>query len=616
MSSGKIGVTSDNLFPIIKKFLYSDHDIFLREIVSNAVDAIQKLKVLSSKGEYPGDMSGAKVRVVLNKKKKTLTVSDDGIGMTGEEVEKYINQIAFSGANEFLEKYKDDVNAIIGHFGLGFYSSFMVSSKVEIITRSWQEGAKAVKWSCEGNPEYILEETERETVGTDVIMHINKESAEFLEEQKISEILGKYCKFLPVPILFGKKKEWKEGKEVETEEDNQINETTPAWTRKPADLTDEDYLAFYRKLYPMADEPLFNIHLNVDYPFNLTGILYFPRIKNNLEVQKNKIQLYSNQVFVTDSVEGIVPDFLTLLHGVLDSPDIPLNVSRSYLQSDSNVKKISAHITKKVADRLQKIFKEKRDEFEKKWDNLKIFIEYGMLTEEKFNDRAESFFLLKNTEGKYFTLDEYEKLIKEMQTDKDKNLIYLYTNHAEEQYTFVEAARSKGYDVLVMDDILSTPLINKLEQKYNNKRFTRVDADVIEHLIRKDDGEKKELSWEEKQELSPVFQAVAPENGGVSFIVDFKDLGEEGAPMVVTRNEWMRRMKDMSQFQQGMSFYGDMPESLNLVVNISHPLVRKVLDEKDQALGETLNSLQEELKNLKKEEGTLEKITKGKKEEE
>ena len=616
MSSGKIGVTSDNLFPIIKKFLYSDHDIFLREIVSNAVDAIQKLKVLSSKGEYPGDMSGAKVRVVLNKKKKTLTVSDDGIGMTGEEVEKYINQIAFSGANEFLEKYKDDVNAIIGHFGLGFYSSFMVSSKVEIITRSWQEGAKAVKWSCEGNPEYILEETERETVGTDVIMHINKESAEFLEEQKISEILGKYCKFLPVPILFGKKKEWKEGKEVETEEDNQINETTPAWTRKPADLTDEDYLAFYRKLYPMADESLFNIHLNVDYPFNLTGILYFPRIKNNLEVQKNKIQLYSNQVFVTDSVEGIVPDFLTLLHGVLDSPDIPLNVSRSYLQSDSNVKKISAHITKKVADRLQKIFKEKRDEFEKKWDNLKIFIEYGMLTEEKFNDRAESFFLLKNTEGKYFTLDEYEKLIKEMQTDKDKNLIYLYTNHAEEQYTFVEAARSKGYDVLVMDDILSTPLINKLEQKYNNKRFTRVDADVIEHLIRKDDGEKKELSWEEKQELSPVFQAVAPENGGVSFIVDFKDLGEEGAPMVVTRNEWMRRMKDMSQFQQGMSFYGDMPESLNLVVNISHPLVRKVLDEKDQALGETLNSLQEELKNLKKEEGTLEKITKGKKEEE
>jgi len=616
MSSGKIGVTSDNLFPIIKKSLYSDHDIFLREIVSNAVDAIQKLKVLSSKGEYPGDMSGAKVRVVLNKKKKTLTVSDDGIGMTGEEVEKYINQIAFSGANEFLEKYKDDVNAIIGHFGLGFYSSFMVSSKVEIITRSWQEGAKAVKWSCEGNPEYILEETERETVGTDVIMHINKESAEFLEEQKISEILGKYCKFLPVPILFGKKKEWKEGKEVETEEDNQINETTPAWTRKPADLTDEDYLAFYRKLYPMADEPLFNIHLNVDYPFNLTGILYFPRIKNNLEVQKNKIQLYSNQVFVTDSVEGIVPDFLTLLHGVLDSPDIPLNVSRSYLQSDSNVKKISAHITKKVADRLQKIFKEKRDEFEKKWDNLKIFIEYGMLTEEKFNDRAESFFLLKNTEGKYFTLDEYEKLIKEMQTDKDKNLIYLYTNHAEEQYTFVEAARSKGYDVLVMDDILSTPLINKLEQKYNNKRFTRVDADVIEHLIRKDDGEKKELSWEEKQELSPVFQAVAPENGGVSFIVDFKDLGEEGAPMVVTRNEWMRRMKDMSQFQQGMSFYGDMPESLNLVVNISHPLVRKVLDEKDQALGETLNSLQEELKNLKKEEGTLEKITKGKKEEE
>ncbi len=616
MSSGKIGVTSENLFPIIKKFLYSDHDIFLREIVSNAVDATQKLKVLASKGEYKGDLSEAKVRVVLNKKKKTLTVSDEGIGMTGEEVEKYINQIAFSGANDFLDKYKDDVNAIIGHFGLGFYSSFMVSSKVEIVTRSWQEGATAVKWSCEGNPEFTLTDSERKMVGTDVIMHINAESDEFLEEQKITEILEKYCKFLPVPIVFGKKKTWKDGKEVETDEDNQINETSPAWTRKPADLTDEDYLGFYRRLYPMADEPLFNIHLNVDYPFNLTGILYFPRIKNNLEVQKNKIQLYSNQVFVTDSVEGIVPDFLTLLHGVLDSPDIPLNVSRSYLQSDSNVKKISSHITKKVADRLQQLFKEKRDEFEKKWDNLKIFIEYGMLTDDKFAEKAESFFLFKNTEGNYFTFEEYEKLIKDTQTDKDKNLIYLYTNHPEEQYTFVDAARSKGYDVLVMDDMLTTPLLNKLEQKYSGKRFTRVDADVVEHLIQKEDSGKKELSWEEKQELSPVFQGVTPENGGVSYIIDFKDLGEEGAPMVVTRNEWMRRMKDMSQFQGGMGFYGDMPESLNLVVNTSHPLVKKVLDEKAEMLGETLATLQQELSSLKSEEEVLEKKKKGKKEEE
>ncbi|HNQ38104.1 MAG TPA: molecular chaperone HtpG, partial [Prolixibacteraceae bacterium] len=602
-------------FPIIKKFLYSDHDIFLREIVSNAIDATQKLKTLAFKGEYPGDMSGAKVRVILNKKKKTLTVSDEGIGMTGQEVEKYINQIAFSGANEFLEKYKDDVNAIIGHFGLGFYSSFMVSSKVEIITRSYKEGAVPVKWSCKGSPEYTLEETKKESVGTDVVMHLSDESEEFLEESKITEILEKYCKFLPVPVVFGKKKTWKDGKEVETDEDNQINETNPAWTRKPADLTDEDYLAFYRRLYPMADEPLFNIHLNVDYPFNLTGILYFPKIKNNLEVQKNKIQLYSNQVFVTDSVEGIVPDFLTLLHGVLDSPDIPLNVSRSYLQSDSNVKKISSHITKKVADRLQQIYKDKREEFEKKWDDLKIFIEYGMLTDEKFFERAESFFLFKNTEGKYFTPEEYEKLIKEEQTDKDKNLIYLYTNHPEEQYTFVEAARTKGYDVLVLDDILTTPMVNKLEQKYGSKRFVRVDSDVVEHLIRKEE-EKHEMTWEEKQELSPVFQGVTPENGGVSYIIDFKDLGEGGAPMVVTRNEWMRRMKDMSQFQGGMGFYGDMPESLNLVVNTAHPLVKRVLEQKDAEIGETVRAVGEDIAARKAGIEELEQKGKGKKDEE
>jgi len=613
MAKGKIGVTSENLFPIIKKFLYSDHDIFLREIVSNAVDAAQKLKTLASKGEYSGDVSASAVRVVLDKKKKTLTVSDNGIGMTGDEVKRYINQIAFSSANEFMEKYKDDVNAIIGHFGLGFYSSFMVSSKVEIITKSWQDGAPAVKWSCEGNPEYTLSETTRESVGTDVIMHINNDSEEFLEEAKISEILEKYCKFLPVPILFGKKKTWKEGKAEESDEDNQINETNPAWARKPADLTEEDYLAFYRRLYPMSDEPLFNIHLNVDYPFNLTGILYFPKIKNNIEVQRNKIQLYSNQVFVTDSVEGIVPDFLTLLHGVLDSPDIPLNVSRSYLQSDSNVKKISSHITKKVADRLSQLFKDKREEFEKKWDNLKIFINYGILTEEKFAEKAESFFLLKNTEGSYFTFEEYEKLVKENQTDKDKNLVYLYTSSPVEQYTFVEAARSKGYDVLVLDDVLATPLINKLEQKDSKKKFVRVDSDVVEHLIQKEENTGAELSWEEKQDLSPIFQGVAPESDKMSFIVDFKDLGENSSPITVTRNEWMRRMKDMSQFQGGMGFYGDMPENLNLVVNTAHPLVKEILKEKVETLSESLKPIQEEISAKKAEENLLEAGKKDKK---
>lgn len=616
MQTGKIGVTSENLFPIIKKFLYSDHDIFLREIVSNAVDATQKLKTLASKGEYKGDVSNAKVYVKLDKKKKTITVSDNGIGMTAEEIDKYINQIAFSGANEFLEKYKNDANAIIGHFGLGFYSSFMVSDKVEIITKSYLEGAKPVKWSCTGNPEFTLEDAEREEVGTDIVMHINNDSKEFLEESKIEEILEKYCKFLPVPVVFGKKKEWKDGKQVETEEDNQINETEPAWTKKPADLKDEDYSNFYRRLYPMADEPLFNIHLNVDYPFNLTGILYFPKIKNNFEVQKNKIQLYCNQVFVTDSVEGIVPEFLTLLHGVLDSPDIPLNVSRSYLQSDSNVKKISSHITKKVADRLSQIFRDNREEFEKKWDDLKIFIEYGMLTEEKFYDRAMNFFLFKNTEGKYFTFEEYEKLIKDAQTDKNKNLVHLYTNNVEEQYTFVEAAKDKGYDVLILDDILAPHLINKFEQKHSDKRFVRVDSDVIDNLIKKEESSKNEMSWEQKQELSPIFQAVCPNGKDYSFIVDFQNLGETGAPMVITRNEFMRRMKDMSAAQGGMSFYGDMPESLNLVVNTDHPLVQKVFEAKNKKLGTKLEKLDSDIKAKKEEIDALEKAQKGKKEEE
>lgn len=615
MQTGKIGVTSENLFPIIKKFLYSDHDIFLREIVSNAVDATQKLKTLASKGEYSGDISTAKVEVKLDKDAKTITVSDNGIGMTAKEIEKYINQIAFSGANEFLDKYKDDANAIIGHFGLGFYSSFMVSEKVEIVTKSYQEGAKAVKWSCTGTPEFTLDEVEKETVGTDIIMYISEEEKGFLDDSKIAEILEKYCRFLPVPIIFGKKKEWKEGKEIETAEDNQINEVSPAWTKAPADLKDEDYKKFYRRLYPMSDEPLFNIHLNVDYPFTLTGILYFPKIKNNFEVQKNKIQLYCNQVFVTDSVEGIVPEFLTLLHGVIDSPDIPLNVSRSYLQSDSNVKKISSHINKKVADRLVQIFKDDRAEFEKKWDDLKIFIEYGMLTEEKFYDRAMNFFMFKNTESKYFTFEEYEKLIKESQTDKDKNLIHLYATNLEEQFTFVEAAKSKGYDVLIMDDVLTPHLINKFEQKYTDKRFVRVDSDVVENLIKKDDT-TKELSWEEKQELSPVFQSVCPESKDYHFIVDFQHLGEEGSPMVITRSEFMRRMKDMSAAQGGMSIYGDMPESLNLVVNVEHPLVKKVVEAKTKKLGTKLEKIDADIEAKKLEIKVLEEAKKDKKEEE
>ncbi|PTN09820.1 molecular chaperone HtpG [Mangrovibacterium marinum] len=617
MQKGKIGVSSDNLFPIIKKFLYSDHDIFLREIVSNAVDATQKLKTLAARGETAVSVENAKVRVAFDADKKTITVSDNGIGMTAEEVEKYINQIAFSGANEFLEKYKNDANAIIGHFGLGFYSSFMVSHKVEVVTKSYKEGAQAVRWECDGSPEYILEEAERAEVGTDIIMYVNEESEEFLNKARLDEILNKYCKFLPIPVVFGKKTDWKDGKEVETDEDNQINDPSPAWTKKPVDLKEEDYASFYRQLYPFGEEPLFNIHLNVDYPFNLTGILYFPKLKNTIEVQKNKIQLYCNQVFVTDSVEGIVPDFLTLLHGVIDSPDIPLNVSRSYLQSDSNVKKISSHVTKKVADRLQQLFKDSREDFEKKWDDLKIFIEYGMLTEEKFEDKAKDFFLFKNTEGKYFTSSEYETLIKDSQTDKDGNLIYLYASNEEEQYTFIQEAKNKGYDVIVMDDVLSTHLINKFEQNDQKKRFVRIDSDVVDNLIAKEDQSEK-LSMEEREELSPVFQAVCPANNGVNYMIDFKAMGESGQPMVITRNEFMRRMKDMSKLQGGggMNFYGDMPESLNLVVNTDHPLVKKVLAEKDAALSAELETTNAALATLKAEQESLEKAKEGKKDEE
>lgn len=612
---GKIGVNSENLFPIIKKFLYSDHEIFLREIISNAVDATQKLKTLASTGKYKGDVTDLKVNVSVNKKKGTITVSDGGIGMTSTEVKKYINQIAFSGANDFLEKYKDDANAIIGHFGLGFYSSFMVSDKVEIVSKSYHANTKPVKWSCDGSPEYSLEETEKKEVGTDIIMYINDDSKEFLEESKVSELLGRYCKFLPVPIIYGKKKEWKDGKDVETKEDNQINDVVPAWTKKPVDLKEEDYNNFYRQLYPMGEDPLFNIHLNVDYPFNLTGILYFPKLKNTIEVQKNKIQLYCNQVYVTDSVEDIVPEFLTLLHGVLDSPDIPLNVSRSYLQSDSNVKKISGHITKKVADRLNQIFKDKRTEFEEKWEDLKLFIEYGMLSDEKFYERALKFFLLTNTDGKRFTWEEYEGIIKENQTDKDKKLVYLYATEKNDQYTFIEAAKSKGYDVLLMDDVLSTPLLNHFEQKYTDKRFVRVDADVVDKLIPKEDAGHVELTVEQKNEYSPIFQAVTPKESG-QFIVDFVDSGENELPMVITQNEFMRRMKDMSNIQPGMNFYGDMPDSYNLVVNISHPLVKKVLDEKDEKLSEELDKLNKEISLHRKEKEALDKLKEGKKDEE
>lgn len=605
MQTGKIGVTTENIFPIIKKFLYSDHEIFLRELISNAVDATQKLKVMASAGDFKGDLSNLTIRVSVDKKKKTITVSDSGIGMTADEIDKYLNQIAFSSANDFLEKYKDQVNSMIGHFGLGFYSSFMVSDKVEVISKSWDETEPAVKWTCDGSPEYQLEETTRAGRGSDVILYIDKESKDFLEENKVEELLKKYCKFLPVEIAFGQEKEWKDGKYVETGKDKIINNTKPAWTLKPADLKEEDYLKFYRELYPIGDEPLFNIHLNVDYPFKLTGILYFPKIKSNIEIQKNKIQLYSNQVFVTDSVEGIVPEFLTLLHGVLDSPDIPLNVSRSFLQSDSNVKKISAHITKKVADRLNEIFKNNREEFEKKWDNLKLFIEYGMITEEKFYEKASKFALLKTTDDKYFTFEEYEKLIKENQTDKNKTLVYLYSTNTADQYTYIEKAKSKGYDVLNLDGQLDIHLINHLETKLKDSRFVRVDSDVIDKLIHKEDPRASKLSQVRQDDLKSVFNVRVKSKEIYNAVPETLD--ENDAPVIITQSEFMRRMKEMSQFGGGMNFYGELPDSFNLVVNLNHPLVVKISDDLQVQEGTRLQENNTEREGLKEEISFLEK---------
>lgn len=615
MATGKIGVSTQDLFPIIKKFLYSDHDIFLREIVSNAVDATQKLKVLASTGEFKGEVSNLRVRVKADKAAGTLTVSDSGIGMTQEEVEKYINQIAFSGAEEFLNKHKDDAATIIGHFGLGFYSAFMVSDKVEIVTKSYKEGAQAVKWSCEGETEYTLENTEREERGTDIIMYINEEEKDFLEENKIQELLTKYCKFLPIEIVFGKKKEWKDGQYVDTDEDNVINDTNPAWTRKPADLQEEDYEKFYRELYPMAQPPLFHIHMNVDYPFNLTGILYFPKIDNKFEIQKNKIQLYSNQVYVTDSVEGIVPEYLTLLHGVIDSPDIPLNVSRSYLQSDRNVKKISNHITKKVADSLTDIFKNDREDYEKKWDDLKIFIQYGMLTDEKFAERANSIVLLKNTDGKYFTLEEYENLVKTNQTDKDNNIVYLYATDVQEQYTYIETAKAKGYDVLLMDGQLDTHFINYIEQKNANHKLLRVDSDVVDKLIPKSDAKTTEWSEAEQGEIRDVFNAQLPKEGGM-YLVNFEALGESSDPVVVTRSEFMRRMKEMSAMNPGMGFYGAMGDQYNLVVNTDHKLVKDILQDEQQQMKDKLEPIDFEIRENESKITEIDELNKDKKAEE
>lgn len=574
MQKGHIGVSTENIFPIIKKFLYSDHEIFLREVVANATDATQKLKTLASVGDFKGELGDLAIRISLDKKKKTLTISDRGIGMTAEEIDKYINQIAFSGAEEFLEKYKNDANAIIGHFGLGFYSTFMVSRQVDIVTKSWKEGAEAVKWSCDGSPEFTLEPVEKADRGTDIVLHIDDENKAFLEESKISELLRKYCKFMPIPIVFGKKKEWKDGKQVENDEDNQINDTKPAWTRKPSELTEEDYKAFYKELYPFAEDPLFNIHLNVDYPFNLTGILYFPKIKNSIEIQKNKIQLYCNQVYVTDSVEGIVPEFLTLLHGVIDSPDIPLNVSRSYLQSDQNVKKISSHITKKVADRLNELFKNDRKQFEEKWNDLKIFIEYGILTEEKFWEKAQKFCLLGNVDGKQFTLDEYKQLIEGNQTDKDGQLIYLYASDKDGQHAYIQAAVDKGYDVLLLDGQLDVHLVSKLEQAFEKTRFVRVDSDVIDNLIQKADKPALELDETQQEALKKLFTDNLPTVEKTTFHVQLDRLGESAAPVVLTQNEFMRRMQDMAAMNPGMGFYGDMPNSYALVLNTDHPLIK------------------------------------------
>jgi molecular chaperone HtpG len=580
VQKGQIGVTTDNIFPIIKKFLYSDHEIFLREIVSNAVDATQKIKTLSDVGEYKGALGDLSVRISIDKKKKTITVSDSGVGMTAEEVDKYINQIALSSANDFLDQYKENANAIIGHFGLGFYSTFMVSEKVEIVTRSYKEGAAAVRWTCDGTPEYTMEEAEKEERGTDIILHLDKENKAFLEKEKIESLLKKYCKFLPVPVVFGKKQEWKEGKYIDTEEDNVINDINPLWKQKPAGLNEEEYLKFYRDLYPMTmtDEPLFWIHLNVDYPFNLTGILYFPKIKNNLDLQRNKIQLYSNQVFVTDSVEGIVPEFLTLLHGVIDSPDIPLNVSRSYLQSDNNVKKISNHITKKVADKLEELFKKERTKFEEKWDSLKLFVQYGMLSEEKFYDKAGKFVLLKNSDRTYFTLEEYKALTAGAQTDKHGEIIWLYTTDPQEQYAPIEAAGAKGYDVLLMDGQLDVHWIGLMEQKLEKTRFVRVDSDTMEHIIAKEEATTVELSDKQKESLTATVKAQLPTIEKTEFSVDFKSLGETAKPIQITQNEFSRRMKEMAAMQQQMAFYGEMPDSYQVVLNVQHPFIQELVN--------------------------------------
>jgi len=603
MQKGNIGVTTENIFPVIKKFLYSDHEIFLREMVSNAVDATQKLKTLAQKGDYTQELGDLTVRVSLDADKGTITISDHGIGMTEEEIDKYINQIAFSGVTDFLEKYKDTANNIIGHFGLGFYSSFMVSKKVEIITKSYREGAKAVKWSCDGSPAYEIDEAERADHGSDIVLYIDDDCKEYLDKYKLEGLLNKYCKFMAVPIAFGKKTEWKDGKQVDTQEDNIINSVEPLWTKTPSTLKDEDYKQFYRTLYPMSDEPLFWIHLNVDYPFNLTGILYFPRIKSNIELQRNKIQLYCNQVFVTDQVEGIVPEFLTLLHGVIDSPDIPLNVSRSYLQSDREVKKISTYITKKVADRLSAIFKDNRKEYEEKWDDLKLFINYGILSEDGFYDRAKDFALLKELgdadkagSDKYYTLEEYGKLIEASQKDKDGTLIYLYATNREEQYSYVKAAQDKGYSVLLLDGQLDVPTIQTLEQKLEKSRFTRVDSDTIDRLIVKADAPESSLSAEESDNLSALFRSQLPKLDKTEFNVTVGALGQEQRPVVITQNEWMRRMKEMSRFQQGMSFYGQMPDTMTLVLNSDHPLVKRVLDDCQAATAEALKPIQAELK--------------------
>ena len=598
MQKGNIGVTTENIFPVIKKFLYSDHEIFLREMVSNAVDATQKLKTLKEQGEFKGELGDLTVHVNLDADKGTITISDRGIGMTEEEIDKYINQIAFSGVNDFLEKYKDNANNIIGHFGLGFYSSFMVSKKVEIVTRSYKDDAKAVKWSCDGSPAYEIDEAEKEDRGSDIILYLDDDCKEFLEKQKIQELLNKYCKFMAVPIAFGKKQEWSsdEKKMVDTAEDNIINNVEPLWTKAPSALKDEDYKSFYRTLYPMSDEPMFWIHLNVDYPFNLTGILYFPRIKSNIDLQRNKIQLYCNQVFVTDQVEGIVPEFLTLLHGVIDSPDIPLNVSRSYLQSDRDVKKISTYITKKVADRLQSIFKEDSKAYEEKWDDLKLFINYGMLSEESFYDRAKEFALMKDTDGKYFTFDEYKTLIEGAQKDKDDMLVYLYATDKEEQYSYIQAAKDKGYSVLLLDGQLDVPAIQMLEQKFEKSRFTRVDADIVERLIVKDDTPKTELSEDETANLSSVFRSQMPKMEKTEFMIEVQSLGADARPVMMTQNEYMRRMKEMSRFQPGMNFYAQMPDSMNLVLNADHPLVKGVLADCKSATEEALKPVESELK--------------------